>query len=95
MSNKLKSKPKERFESNSLEVHTSMLLLHNDNHNLFDFVVETLMIVCDHDALQAEQCAFIAHHKGKCDVKMGTFELLKPLKDELIRRGLNATISNI
>jgi ATP-dependent Clp protease adaptor protein ClpS len=95
MSSKLKSKPKDHSESNSIEVYTSMLLLHNDNHNLFDFVVETLMIVCEHDALQAEQCAFIAHHKGKCEVKIGTFEMLKPLKDELIRRGLNATISNI
>jgi len=42
--------------------------------------------------VQAEQCTFIVHHKGKCDLKKGTYHLLKPFKDKLIKKGLTATI---
>ena len=33
------------------KVHS--LILHNDDYNTFDFVIQTLIEVCDHDALQA------------------------------------------
>lgn len=68
------------------------LILYNDNVNLFDFVVETLVEVCDHEHLQAEQCALLAHYKGKCSVKNGTCSELKPVRDEMIRRGLTVSI---
>jgi ATP-dependent Clp protease adaptor protein ClpS len=68
------------------------LILHNDDYNTFDYVIETLVDVCEHDVIQAEQCAHIVHFKGKCDVKRGSYEYLKPRKDELINKGLNATI---
>lgn len=68
------------------------LILHNDDVNTFDFVIETLIEVCDHDPNQAEQCAMIAHYKGKCTVKSGTFHDLKPLQEEMIRRKLIVTI---
>ena len=60
------------------------LILHNDDKNTFDFVIEALMEVCNHDEIQAEQCAFITHFKGKCDVKKGDVNSLKPIKDKLI-----------
>jgi ATP-dependent Clp protease adaptor protein ClpS len=44
------------------------------------------------EATQAEQCTFLVHYKGKCDVRKGSLEMLKPFKDGLIDRGLNATI---
>ena len=69
------------------------LVLYNDDHNHFQFVIDSLVEVCQHHPLQAEQCAFIAHHKGKCDVKNGNLEELKMLKEELHRRGLTAAIS--
>jgi ATP-dependent Clp protease adaptor protein ClpS len=69
------------------------LILFNDDYNTFDFVIETLIEVCKHDVYQAEQCAFIVHNKGKCDVKRGSLSQLKPLKDELINRGLTASIN--
>ena len=47
------------------------LILYNDDFNTFDFVVETLVEVCEHDFMQAENCAWIAHFKGKCAVKKG------------------------
>jgi len=68
------------------------LILHNDDHNTFDFVIETLVEVCDHEYPQAEQCAMITHFKGKCDVKKETFDVLKPMKLELQNRGLTVSI---
>ncbi len=68
------------------------LVLFNDDVNSFDYVIESLIIVCDHNIEQAEQCTLIAHYKGMCDVKCGTFDELKPYKNDLIKRGLNVTI---
>jgi ATP-dependent Clp protease adaptor protein ClpS len=68
------------------------LILHNDNTNTFEWVIKTLVDVCKHTLQQAEQCAYIIHYKGKYAVKHGNFEILKPLKDEITDRGINATI---
>lgn len=69
------------------------LILFNDDINTFDHVIETLIEVCGHDANQAEQCALVAHFKGKCGVKTGAFDLLKPIHDEMINRDLKVSIS--
>ena len=68
------------------------LILHNDDVNTFDHVIASLVDICHHEMLQAEQCAYIVHFNGKCDVKSGTFETLHPLKDKLISKGLSVTI---
>lgn len=68
------------------------LIVHNDEVNTFDWVIETLVEVCRHTPQQAEQCAYIIHHKGKYAVKHDGFEILKPMKDEITDRGINATI---
>ena len=68
------------------------LTLHNDDIHSFDYVIDSLIEVCQHDSEQAEQCAFITHYKGKCDVKKGTVRKLKFMKNKLISRGLSATI---
>lgn len=70
----------------------NFLILHNDDINTFDFVIETLVDVCEHNSTQAEQCAWITHHRGKCDIKKGEYEILKPLKDMIINKGLSVTI---
>lgn len=69
------------------------LVLHNDDLNSFDFVIDTLIEVCDHTLEQAEQCAFLTHFKGKCDVKKGKKSTLQPLKVRLVKKGLSATIN--
>ncbi|MDA3910367.1 MAG: ATP-dependent Clp protease adaptor ClpS [Bacteroidales bacterium] len=69
-----------------------VIVLFNDDFNSFDYVIECLVEVCDHDMTQAEQCAFITHYNGKCDVKNGNVSKLKPLKDRLIEKGLNVNI---
>jgi len=71
-----------------------ILILHNDEVNTFDFVIESLVKVCEHDEIQAEQCAFITHYKGKCDVKKGALNTLRTMKNKLIDRGLSVTIDD-
>ena len=68
------------------------LVLYNDEVNTFEFVIESLVDVCKHLPEQAEQCALITHLKGKCDVKKGSFDFLKLMKDSLISKGLSAVI---
>ncbi len=68
------------------------LILFNDEVNTFDFVIETLVEVCDHSPEQAEQCAWIAHFKGKCPVKSGDEHSLNPYFNELSSRGLTVSI---
>ena len=68
------------------------IVLHNDEVNTFDHVIETLIRVCKHDAIQAEQCALLVHYKGKCTVKTGTLEELKPQCTALLDAGLSAEI---
>ncbi|MBI1287712.1 MAG: ATP-dependent Clp protease adaptor ClpS [Flavobacteriales bacterium] len=71
------------------------LVIHNDDFNTFDFVIETLIEVCRHEPLQAEQCTFIIHYSGKCGVKTDMFSKLQPMWAEMINRGLTATIEDI
>lgn len=74
------------------EVAERNLVLFNDEVNTFDFVIESLVKVCGHEPLQAEQCAIIVHFKGKCTVKQGEFEKLEPMCTALLDRGLTAEI---
>jgi ATP-dependent Clp protease adaptor protein ClpS len=68
------------------------LILHNDDENTFEYVIECLIEVCEHTTVQAEQCTYLVHYKGKCDVRKGSVESLKSRREALIDRGLNATI---
>ena len=73
------------------DVMTRKLVLHNDDVNTFDWVIDALVEICRHSIEQAEQCSYIIHHKGKYAVKHGSLESLKPMKDAIIDRGINAT----
>jgi ATP-dependent Clp protease adaptor protein ClpS len=68
------------------------ILLHNDDVNTFDHVIDTLIRVCQHTAEQAEQCAILVHYKGKCTVKTGSLNKLKPQYSSLLDAGLSAEI---
>lgn len=85
---------KEVHEEN--EVHHKMerfLFVHNDDYHTFDYVIDALMEICEHDLPQAEQCTLLIHYKGKCDVKKGSFSYLRPLKNALVQKDLKATIA--
>jgi len=68
------------------------LILHNDDVNTFDHVITSLVNICHHEPHQAEQCAFIVHYNGKCDVKSGFYDVLHPMKEKLTSKGLSVTI---
>jgi len=72
--------------------NVQFLILHNDEIHTFDYVIESLIDVCQHEPEQAEQCALIAHYKGQCDVRKGTRDTLSPMREGLTERGLTATI---
>jgi ATP-dependent Clp protease adaptor protein ClpS len=68
------------------------LILYNDEVNDFSYVIESLIEICNHDSVQAEQCTYLAHYSGKSEVKKGDYQDLKVMKDELTERGLQAEI---
>ena len=68
------------------------LLVFNDDVNTFDFVIDSFIKVCKHDPIQAEQCAHLIHFTGKCAVKHGEWETLKPMCTALLDRGISAEI---
>ena len=69
------------------------LILFNDDVNTFDWVIVSLMEVCQHTMEQAEQCSIIVHYKGKCSVDSGSIKELEPKCSALLERGLSAEIS--
>ena len=83
---------KEWEETDVIDEELHNLIVWNDNVNTFDWVIESLVDICGHETLQAEQCALIIHHKGKCGVKKGSFDDLRPQAEALIDRGIQATI---
>lgn len=70
----------------------SRLVLHNDDVNTFDFVIECLIKICGHTLEQAEQCTMLVHYKGKCTVKTANREILLPMHQKLLNLGLTSEI---
>lgn len=68
------------------------LVVFNDEVNTFEHVIDTLIKVCKHTPEQAEQCTMIIHYKGKCSVKIGNFEELKPMRQGICDKGISAEI---
>jgi ATP-dependent Clp protease adaptor protein ClpS len=87
-----KEKTRESFDVAEQEVELHEILLFNDDVNTFDFVIDALIEVCEHTMEQAEQCTYLVHYKGKCAVKTGEYEELKPKCTSLLNRGLSAEI---
>jgi ATP-dependent Clp protease adaptor protein ClpS len=68
------------------------LIVFNDDFNTFDHVIQTLIRVCKHTTEQAEQCTWLIHYKGKCAVKTGSLEELKPMREAICDAGIDARI---
>ncbi|MCJ8165352.1 ATP-dependent Clp protease adaptor ClpS [Pontibacter sp. E15-1] len=85
---------KEQDEVELLEESTELhnLVVYNDDVNTFDHVIETLIKVCRHTAEQAEQCTLLIHYKGKCTVKVGSYEELAGMCTSLHAKDLSANI---
>ncbi len=72
---------------------TNNIVLYNDDVNTFEWVIECLIKYCNHDSVQAEQCATLVHYTGKCLVKNGPINKLKPICETLLQKGLSAEIN--
>jgi ATP-dependent Clp protease adaptor protein ClpS len=75
-----------------LLVEQKQLIIYNDDINTFDDVIDALIEICKHDALQAEQCTMLIHYKGRCTVKLGDWHTLEPMCTSLLNRGITAEI---
>ena len=68
------------------------LVLYNDDVNTFDHVINCLIRICKHDVVQAEQCAWLVHNRGKCNIKSGKLTILRKMQNALTQNGLSAEI---
>ncbi len=69
------------------------LVVFNDDVNSFNHVIATLIRVCKHSMEQAEQCTYLIHYKGKCTVKVGDKDSLKPFAQAICEVGIDARIN--
>jgi ATP-dependent Clp protease adaptor protein ClpS len=78
--------------SNPTVTETHRIILFNDEVNSFDWVIQSLVDVCDHTTSQAEQCAWIVHFKGKYAIKSGEKRDMIDRCIALLDRGLTAEV---
>lgn len=88
----VKEKTRIARKEKNLYTEKKDLVVHNDDFNTFEFVIQTLIEVCHHEPEQAEQCTMIIHYNGKCVVRTGDFQRLEPMYREILNRGITATI---
>jgi ATP-dependent Clp protease adaptor protein ClpS len=92
----MKTGHQERELQDTLEVieviDVNNLVVFNDDFNTFDHVIQTLIKVCKHTPEQAEQCTWLIHYKGKCAVRSGPVEELKPMRQAICDAGIDARI---
>lgn len=87
-----KEKIRERVSVKEITRLNNEIIVYNDDVNTFDHVIETLIRVCKHTAEQAEQCSLIIHYNGKCTVKTGSLNELKPQCLQLLEAGISAEL---
>ena len=89
-------KPQREYEEDvallEQEDEVYKIVLWNDDVNTFDYVIDALVEICEHTLEQAEQCTLLVHYKGKCTVKTGSLEKLKPMHEKLLSRSLTSEI---
>lgn len=74
---------------------TSQLIVFNDDFNTFDWVIQSLMEICNHTFQQSEQLSILIHYTGKAVIKSGSLTALEPMKEGLVDRGISAVIESI
>lgn len=89
-----KTKSKEKVSVKEILSQPYVLILHNDDYNSFDHVIECLIKFCGHDQSQAAQAAHLVHFVGKCDVKRGDHETITKIFNKLKASSLTVTIES-
>ena len=88
----MKESPLHKNEKLSSNKKLNSLILLNDDVNTFLHVIKSLVEVCGHNPIQAEQCAIIVHFKGSCQVKLGNTETISSMSRSLSKRGLRSRV---
>ena len=88
----MKESSKSTPKASESKIKVKSLFLMNDDYNSFDYVVDCLTAICDHDPIQAEQCALLTHYKGSCEIMLGANDDLLPVQEDLALYGLNVEI---
>jgi len=70
------------------------LILHKQKGIDSAYITACLIRFCDHDPIQADQCALIVKTTGKYAVKQGYYEDLFFLKESFDGVGLETNINN-
>lgn len=86
-----KGAPRPQSRKGSEDNERSLLLI-NDDINSFDHVIKSLVDVCGHDEIQAEQCAILAHFKGGCVVKIADVQSLERMSLMLKKLNLESIV---
>ena len=87
-----KERIQEDFDVLEQELEQHQIVLFNDDVHTFDYVIDSLIDVCEHTLEQAEQCTYLVHYKGKCTVKTGEIDDLKQRCSKLLQLGLSAEL---
>jgi len=74
------------------EENMRSLMLINDDINSFDHVIKSLVDVCGHDEIQAEQCAVLTHIKGGCVVKIADARTVEKMRMKLRELSLDTVV---
>ena len=88
----MKESSKSTPKASESKIKVKSLFLINDDYNSFDYVVDCLTAICEHETIQAEQCALLTHYKGSCEIMLGDNDDLLPVQEDLALYGLNVEI---
>ena len=88
----MKKSPKFSSKAHFSKNTEKALYLINDKYNTFEHVINCLIAICEHNSLQAEQCALLTHHTGSCEIAIGKIQDLIPLQEDLALYGLDVEI---
>lgn len=86
-----KRAPKHQDNKRGEENERSLLLI-NDSVNNFDHVIKSLVEICGHDEIQAEQCAVLTHIKGGCIIKVADIHTLEEISVRLRELSLDTVM---
>jgi ATP-dependent Clp protease adaptor protein ClpS len=86
-----KRAPRPHSNRRSEENERSLLLV-NDDVNSFEHVISSLVEVCGHDEIQAEQCAVLTHIKGGCVIKIADSDTLERMSLKLKELSLETVV---
>lgn len=90
-----KYKEQEYSDLDELIENKYVVIVWNDDFNTFEHVIDCLIKYCGHHQQQAEQCTYLIHFKGSCDVKRGKKEKMEKIYNTLIKCQLTCTLEEV